>query len=867
MVAIKAYKVAAALAPLDPAPLSNLSAAFFEAGDYESCVHFGTKALTLLEVEAGDDSRKGKLLARLAKAELHRCMPDDAKSLLRRLAPGQETKALQDAAERMATACAGSTSSKESLRETLLQLPRYRPHLTGEADYFSVGHDLPESQYGKTLQQTTKEAKVVSFLFCGIGDARNMFQTMASYCLLGSNPDQRLHCTILDLKPAVLARDLIIFALLDEVAQTGFSLQTMSKLSPEKRLHIQETLSVVSYIYLTQVMPAYAWERLQKTIKRLLDAFERHEQAIPWAYVPSVVHQSVSRALLSWQADPTGPYATQRFRHLTVGQNMEQGLVAEQPDCLPELKLDHRLYRDFQITLPGAHILKEQDPELARMLSAYRKSRSDTQAKRRISEYIDRTWRSNMTLVDVDWENDKAEDDERQTPDVGFTPFAVADSLGTAFDGIPALSPQPGDTVLTHAELFWLMTIDAISSLGDRLMVEVRLGEMADVLERTRYQALERSAAHEWPRKYSVIHMSNIPDYVGGPLTSFMYGSPLLEQGRGTGLTSVVLRNPPQWKTIDHFLAEYLHMYDRNLIRSHFHMKLSADTPVEEDDLMGPPFPLMDYVMWERIEPRKMAFEQLMPKPRLTHWLHALFLKICLPNPRRKHDFTLVYAPLNLTAFLRVLVHVAELGYPAHWLSTLLTALLEGEITTTARAPRRVVLRPEDVDKMHPSRKVCTKPWALELATLVSLWQGVLPFGLLAPARLVPPPRNVVEYTVMFPPFRTEFPNVPHFMLVFYDEVRFGKPPKELRSLLLDDETGEDGLASKRAGAVRVLTTYRWTAKDQSVTFWMHEDAYEGMVAENWRLYLWRTDSWERVNEALDLRKAQVRKHSVLSTA
>lgn len=859
--------MASALAPSDPAPLSNLSAATFETGDYENCVHFGTEALTLLEAEAEDDSRKQKLFTRLAKAKLHQCMPDDAKSLLGRLAPGQETEALRDAVERMATGLAGSPSNREALRETLLQLPRYKPHLTGEADYFSVGHDVPESQYGETLQKTTKDAEVVSFLFCGIGDARNMFQTMSSYCIAGAKPDQRLHFTILDHKPAVLARDLIIFALLDEVAQSGFSMHAMGNFSSEKYAQVKETLSVVSYIYLTQVMPAYAWERLQKTIKRLLDAFERHEQAITWVYVPPVVHQSVSRTLLSWQAEPTGPYATRRFRHLTCDQNIGQSLIAEQPDCLPELKFDHLLFKDFQVVLPEAHILKKQDPELAKMLSAYPKSRGDTKAEKRITEHINGAWRSNVTLIDVEWENDKAEDEERQTPDMSFTPLAVAESLGAAFDGIPRPSAGEGDTVLTYAEFFWLMTTDAISSLGGRLMVEVRLGEMADVLERTRYQAHENSSTYKGPCKYSVIHMSNIPDYVGGSLTSFLYGCPLLERGEGTGLTSCVLRNPPRWESVDQFLAEYLCMYDCNLIRSHFHLTLSAVTPESEgvDDLIGPPFPLMEYLLWERIELKKMTFEQLMPKPKLTHWLHSLFLKLCLPYPRRKQDFTLVYAPLNLTIFLRLLVHVADLGYPAHWLSALVNALLEGEIVTTARAPRRLVLRPEDVDAMHPSRKVCTKPWALELATLVSLWQGVLPFGLLAPARLVPQPGDVVEYTVSVSPFRLDCPHVPHFMLVFYDEARSGKPPKQLRKLLLDDETGAGELASERAGAVRVLTTFRWTATDKSVTFWMHKHAFEEMEAENWRLYLWRMDSWERVTEALELQKAQVGRKSVLS--
>lgn len=54
------------------------------------------------------------------------------------------------------------------MRCTLLKLPRYKPHLTDEADYFSVGHVVPELQYSKALQETTKDAEVISFLFCGM---------------------------------------------------------------------------------------------------------------------------------------------------------------------------------------------------------------------------------------------------------------------------------------------------------------------------------------------------------------------------------------------------------------------------------------------------------------------------------------------------------------------------------------------------------------------------------------------------------------------------------------------------------------------------------------------------------------------------
>lgn len=100
-------------------------------------------------------------------------------------------------------------------------------------------------------------------------------------------------------------------------------------------------------------------------------------------------------------------------------------------------------------------------------------------------------------------------------------------------------------------------------------------------------------------------------------MTSFLYGSPLLESGRGTGLTSTVLRNPPEWKSIDQFLAEYLLLYDRGLIRTYFSLKLSTEIQEDPNDIfhqMGLGFSLMDYALWERTETQPLNFEQLMPK-------------------------------------------------------------------------------------------------------------------------------------------------------------------------------------------------------------------------------------------------------------
>lgn len=489
-------------------------------------MQFGSQALSLLDGEADLDPRKQKLLVRLTKAQLHMSRHEDAEALLARLAAGPETETLRDASRRVATAFSGS-ASEEYIRNVLLKLPRYKPHLTAEADYFAVGHDIPESQYGTTLATTTGKAKAISFLFCGIGDARNLFKTMAMYAVMGPkcNPPQRLHFTILDHKPAVLARNLIFFILLDDLSHMAST--------TEQDFKARETIHVLFYLFSTQIIPGFVWERLQKTIQRLLVSFEKHEQPISWAYIPATVQEAVCHTLKSWQPVPTGPYATARIRQLTSIQNMTTGMqttsiYGKQHEHFPELDFEHSVFDDFSIVLPDVPILEVHDPELTRMVrGGYVKG--DKATIKRMSEHINSNWRSNITLVDMKWESEKWQTGERHSPDLGFTPFMVIDALAKAWDDIPKPT-ETEDSLTLHASVFFQLTVNAVSSLRGRMMVEVCLGEMADVLERTTHHALDHRASKdssvsiEWPDKYSVVHMSNIP-YVYQLLTPKPSGS------------------------------------------------------------------------------------------------------------------------------------------------------------------------------------------------------------------------------------------------------------------------------------------------------------------------------------------------------
>ncbi|KAI0443023.1 hypothetical protein F4803DRAFT_574995 [Xylaria telfairii] len=84
-----------ALDPSDPLPLSNLSAAYFEAGSYVDSIEAAQKALGKLPFAADTQSGTAqKLLVRSAKSRLHLAQVDDAKELVDKIIPGEELDGL-----------------------------------------------------------------------------------------------------------------------------------------------------------------------------------------------------------------------------------------------------------------------------------------------------------------------------------------------------------------------------------------------------------------------------------------------------------------------------------------------------------------------------------------------------------------------------------------------------------------------------------------------------------------------------------------------------------------------------------------------------------------------------------------------------
>lgn len=378
------------------------------------------------------------------------------------------------------------------------------------------------------------------------------------------------------------------------------------------------------------------------------------------------------------------------------------------------------------------------------------------------------------------------------------------------------------------------------------------------------YHSWEQCSVSQLYNRVNLQTNSIARDYLGGSLANFLYAGPVLKEGDGTGVTSNVLRNTSQFENLDRFNAEHLIMHDRAAIEKHFLMKLGGGGPPLHAILSMqamtniPPTMLAWYYRWESCHSRVSPLEQLMPQASLSKWLFAHFLKICLPFPRPTYDISQVYAPNNMTAFMRLLVQMAEVGYPGHWLSSIITSLSSGSITTAARAPRKYVLDKAAVDAVYPSRTMSVKPWSAEFTTLATMWRSVLPFTVVVPDGTLPPPEIIAEYSIFNPLLACSNANVSHFAVVFWNAGKYDDPPKVLRPFLLDDEKGDTTASAQkiRSDGIVILSTFRWNANNFLATFWLRSDVVSAMLKEDWIVCIWRIDDWTRVTPGQPLRVA-----------
>lgn len=351
-------------------------------------------------------------------------------------------------------------------------------------------------------------------MFCGIGDARNLFQTILNfYAFEFPRPERektkRLHFTVLDLKPAIIARDLIFFSLLDEMA--------------EPKVQIRPLVTTISFLFCTHIIPPSAWNELQRTIRQLITALEQGKQPISWVHLPPTHSAAVCRVLHSWQQEPEEWYSTKSIRRLVTrdiaSQGLSQGMIlgGDIGRRLPECKMDHELFNAFSFIPPSP-----KDPSacegLRQHLAGYMANKSEgmPELKRTISQFLNEHWKPNVTLIDMDWETQQ-EDNMPMEPNMDFNPCDITANLTEDLRSVPFIDGSPKKSIMDHLDHYFYMIAMSLEGLKKRTMVEIMVGEMADVMERIQYDSFEypreppTAEAGSWPKKYHVVHLSNIP--------------------------------------------------------------------------------------------------------------------------------------------------------------------------------------------------------------------------------------------------------------------------------------------------------------------------------------------------------------------
>lgn len=117
-----------------------------------------------------------------------------------------------------------------------------------------------------------------------------------------------------------------------------------------------------------------------------------------------------------------------------------------------------------------------------------------------------------------------------------------------------------------------------------------------------------RPELKDYSRMYDRIHLSNIPDYVGGTLTSFMYSLPLTWPGDSSYITANCLRNPPRWQSVAYLNNEYIELSSPSDLEKTFHVRM--------EPMLDPNAPLVmtEYARWHHCKKSKVLSD-LMPRP------------------------------------------------------------------------------------------------------------------------------------------------------------------------------------------------------------------------------------------------------------
>ncbi|KAJ7082632.1 hypothetical protein B0H15DRAFT_852172 [Mycena belliarum] len=818
--AVQRYAEAEKISPTNPVYPSNLSAALFEMGDYGSCAAAILRACSRLDFEQ-DATLAARLSARLGRSLAQAAAAGSY------IHPTEQIERIEKAGTEPAPwlmwrALAPSAARElevEAARKCLLDLPILKQVPSARCEYFVISHDDVKSMLSTSSDFDARDATdtielprlpnqrlaSLAFFYGGVGDARHAFGTLiglheASHEMTPAQRDAfRVHITLLDIKEHALARDLVVMFLLSKIMACTDTLQ---------KLELQVT---VFYLYTALIIPAYCHERLCDALAEIRVTLSQDPvHLLPWIRLDARSIHGIRSALDLWTNFPKRSTPNFMFEHEFSPEDDQNSPF--------HLQVEASWYAQTKTFLPPTE-LWDRHPEfsVSRELNGLKaKDRMRTAVTQ-----IQKHWVVNPTLFD-----------DPRKPDRDVLELIDGDTLSVVrqLAAFHKRHPSTPFRILRDSPAFGYVTgffdsvIAALRALDGKIQLELIHGELQSELLRMRMQPASRLASN-LPVSYTKMWLSNVPDYINGPMGTTLFVVPSLQDAESTTGANHLLSFPAFMEEPEAFSNTYAHLagyeFPSYLGCRAIYMQMGDVTILA-------PLPL----------PRPN--DTLAKREALKTWLVRVFL--CTLINGRRNTTAKIITPNTLVTFMHLLIHLHRVGYPGHWLADFLQSVLANELVTNILPYTGVLpisLR-HDWTGGRPDARLCLDPWVPDMEAIVARIRPALPFALALPASFLAP-ADVGRFSARVRCYPTAAALEPIAVLLFFDPSRVRLHEiRDWRAHLLAALRGE-GRGKSTGIRVVSMDAMSWNEVSGEVWWRMSHARVEAMRAQNWRVVVYGT--------------------------
>ncbi|PBK66932.1 hypothetical protein ARMSODRAFT_1020905 [Armillaria solidipes] len=424
-------------------------------------------------------------------------------------------------------------------------------------------------------------------------------------------------------------------------------------------------------------------------------------------------------------------------------------------------------------------------------------SQSPTQVlKKQARKHIERTWKPNPSLFDG------VQEVKFDYPSVEFNAFEMVEQI-TQFNSRMGLSKERKMDEDCPAY--------SISEIRELLQ-----GDVSQELMKMAHGIDNRPS--NFPRTFTRMWLSNVPDYTHGPMNMAVFAMPNLETEPDASVAANCLLNPSLWKDSgDNLIYKYV-AYIVEFARF-FGCHIVVSGPWDAIEFSAKPLP--------------RPLSTLATREELIVWLTRVFITTILP-------------PGTTVPWL--LMRLPTIGYPTHWISEYLNTLLDDNLITDLVPYRGKFPIPlSEPARCAPCRRVNLSPWLAEFETIIALSYEAPPFPVSLrlrrdDIRTYEAPLSIKDFGPLT--LMEKFGNYdPVFSLVFY------KRGTLVASMI--QRTNRDTLVNvfekgHGKGEVYVLSVLeQFGITKGSVRWKMGNETVAKMKEENWAFVAYRLDCHE----------------------